>query len=132
LLDRHDDAISRVVREVGGRLVKTTGDGALATFDGAATAVRAACAIRVALGDLGMVIRAGVHAGEVERRGDDIAGLAVHVAARVQAVAAPGEVLVTGTVADLVAGAGITFADGGLHQLKGMDGETQLLRVIAV
>ena len=132
LLDRHDDAIRRVIGEVDGRLVKSTGDGALATFDGTAKAIHAACAIQSALSDIGIGIRAGVHTGEVERRGEDIAGLAVHVAARVQAVAAPGEILVTRTVADLAAGAGITFADGGLHRLKGIDGETQLFRVVAV
>jgi class 3 adenylate cyclase len=112
-----------------GRLVKTTGDGLLATFDGPARAVRCARSLIEAVADLGVELRAGVHTGEVELREDDVGGVAVHIAARVEAKAEPGEVLVSRTVKDLVAGSGLSFADRGAHALKGVPDEWQLYAV---
>jgi pimeloyl-ACP methyl ester carboxylesterase len=131
LLDRHD-AVSRAQLErFRGREIKTTGDGLLATFDGPARAVHGACAIRDALRAIDVDIRAGLHAGEIEQRGRDVGGIAVHIGARVEALAEPGEVLATRTVKDLVAGSGITFADRGSHRLKGVPDEWQLFSVVA-
>ena len=113
----------------GGREVKTLGDGFLATFDGPGRAIRCACAIREDIGSLGVDVRAGVHTGECEVIGADIGGMAVHIGARVVARAAPGEVLVSGAVRDLVVGSGIEFADRGTHELKGVPGEWRLLAV---
>jgi class 3 adenylate cyclase len=118
-----------VRRELGrfrGREVDTAGDGFLATFDGPARGIRCAAAIRDAVGSLGVDIRAGLHTGEVERRGDDIAGIAVHVGQRVQAEADPGEILVSRTVVDLVAGSDIRFEDRGTRSLKGVPTQWQL------
>jgi class 3 adenylate cyclase len=129
LLDRHDALTQEHVTRFRGRVVKTTGDGALATFDGPARAIRCACALRDAAGDAGVELRAGIHTGEVEQRGADIGGIAVHLAARVQALAEPREVLVSRTVADLVAGSGIAFGDRGEHELKGVPGRWRLLAV---
>lgn len=126
LLDRHDAAVRRQLERFGGREIKTTGDGFLATFDGPARAVACAQAIGDAAGQLGLGVRAGVHTGEVELRGDDIAGMAVHIAARVAALAGPGEVLVSRTVIDLIVGSGIEFADRGEHELKGVPGSWHL------
>jgi class 3 adenylate cyclase len=109
LLDRHNELVRRYLERFRGREVDTAGDGFLATFDGPARAVRCAQAIADAVVALGLQIRAGIHTGEVEVRGDDIGGLAVHIAARVVALAGPGEVLASRTVKDLVAGSGITF-----------------------
>jgi class 3 adenylate cyclase len=109
-----------------GREVKTTGDGFLASFDGPARAIRAAHAIRVALAEHGLQIRVGLHTGEVELIGDDLGGIAVHLAARVLAQARAGEVLCSRTVKDLVAGAGFGFTDRGTHQLKGVPERWQL------
>ena len=105
------------------------GDGILATFDGPARAVRCAAAIRDAVRALGLEIRAGVHTGEVELAGERITGIAVHTGARVAGLAAAGEVLVSGTVKDLVAGSGIEFDDRGTHELKGLPGEWRLYAV---
>jgi pimeloyl-ACP methyl ester carboxylesterase len=113
-----------------GREVKTTGDGLLATFDGPARAIRCASAIRDATRRLGIEIRAGLHTGEIEILDRDIGGIAVHTGARVAAEAGPGEVLVSSTVKDLVAGSGIEFGDRGAHILKGVPGEWRLFRVI--
>jgi class 3 adenylate cyclase len=129
LLDRHDTLVRRELERAGGREVKTTGDGFLATFDSPSRAVRAATAIRDGARSLGIEIRAGLHTGEVELRGDDVAGLAVHVGSRVSAVAGPSEVLVSGTVRDLVLGGSFDFDDRGRHALKGLDGEWPLLAV---
>jgi class 3 adenylate cyclase len=126
LLEQHNMVTRRQLARFEGREVNTTGDGVLAIFDGPARAVTCACAIRDATAQLGLVIRVGVHTGEVEMHGDDIAGLAVHIAARVEALAEPGRVLVSRTVVDLVAGSGIEFADRGLHQLKGVSGTFRL------
>jgi class 3 adenylate cyclase len=110
----------REVERFRGREVKTTGDGLLATFDGPARAVRAALAITAGARDLGLEARAGVHAGECELRADDVAGLAVHIGARIADLARPGEVLVSNTVRDLVAGSGLAFAERGTHTLRGV------------
>ncbi len=126
LLNRHDAVTERQVERYGGRLVKTTGDGVLAVFDGPARSVRCARAISDDVETLGVEIRAGVHTGEVELRGDDIAGLGVNIASRIEALAEPGEVLVSRTVTDLVAGSGLDFADRGEHDLKGVPGRWQL------
>jgi class 3 adenylate cyclase len=112
-----------------GREVKTTGDGVLAAFDGPARAVRCARAITDAAGSLGLQVRAGVHTGECEIVGDDLAGLAVHIGARVASLAAPGEVLASSTVKDLVAGSGLTFEDRGASTLRGVPGEWRLFAV---
>jgi class 3 adenylate cyclase len=119
-LDRQDAAVGRHAERFGGRVVKNTGDGALVTFDSPTGAIRAALAIKDALRDLGLEVRAGVHTGEVEVRGDDLGGIAVHIAARVAAAAQSNEVLVSRTVADLVAGSEIHLTDRGEHTLKGI------------
>jgi class 3 adenylate cyclase len=129
LLDAHDAAIRRELDRFHGEEVKTTGDGFLAAFDGPGRAISCAQAIASRSHDLGLEIRAGLHSGEVERRGDDLSGIAVHIGARVAALAGPGEVLVTSTVRDLVNGSGIAFVDRGRHGLKGVPGEWQLLAV---
>ncbi len=125
-LDRHDEIVRRYVERYQGREIKTTGDGFLAAFDGPARAVRCAQAIADAVTALGVEIRAGAHTGEVEVRGDDIGGLAVHIAARVAALAGAGEVLTSRTVKDLVAGSGISFTSRGMHELKGVPGQWEL------
>ena len=126
LLNRHDALAERQVKRHGGRLVKMTGDGVLATFDGPARSVRCARAISDGAQALGVEVRAGVHTGEVELRGDDIAGLGVNIASRIEALAQPGEVLVSRTVTDLVAGSGLEFEDRGEYDLKGVPGRWQL------
>lgn len=128
-LEQHDRAIDRQLTRFGGHLVKRTGDGALATFDGPARAVQCAVAIRDALRQLGIDVRIGLHTGEVERRGDDVAGIAVHLAQRVQTKAQPGEVLVSRTVVDLVVGSDLHFVDHGEHELKGLPGTWRLFVV---
>lgn len=127
LLGEHDRRTRGAVERHRGRVIKTTGDGALAMFDGPARAIRAAAAIRDAVGEVGLVVRAGLHTGEVEVVGDDLAGIAVHLGARVSGLAGPGEVLVSRTVADLVAGSGIEFVDRGEHELKGVPGTWRIL-----
>jgi class 3 adenylate cyclase len=109
--------------------VKTTGDGFLATFDGPARAIRCASDISEAVKALGIEIRAGLHTGECEVRGNDVAGMAVHIGARVGAAAEAGEVLVSSTVKDLVVGSGIEFAERGTQELKGVPGEWRLFAV---
>jgi pimeloyl-ACP methyl ester carboxylesterase len=131
LLTRHDARVRSQLERFQGREVNTTGDGFLATFDGPARAIRCAVAIRDAVGALGLEVRAGVHTGEVEMRDADISGIAVHLAARVAAAAQAGEVLVSRTVVDLVAGSGLTFADRGDRALKGVPGEWGLFAVEA-
>jgi len=126
LLDEHDRICRREVERHRGRVVKTTGDGVLATFDGPARGVRCATAIRDGVRSLGIRVRAGLHIGEVELRGDDVGGMAVHIAARVMGEAKPGEVLVSRTVTDLVAGSGIDFGDRGDCQLRGVEGSWTL------
>lgn len=131
VLAAHDDLVRRELVRYRGTLVKTTGDGILAMFDGPARAVRFATEIRDGVRRFGMEIRTGVHTGEVEVLEGDLGGIAVHIGARVMAVAEPGEVLVSGTVRDLVAGSGLQFDDRGEHELKGVPGAWRLLAVRA-
>jgi class 3 adenylate cyclase len=129
VLNVHDELARRLVEEFGGRLVKTTGDGILATFDGPGRAIRCAAALRDELAGVGVRIRAGLHTGEVELRDEDVGGIAVHIAARVMAAAAPGETLTSRTVQDLVVGSDIVLVDRGAHPLKGIAGPWQLYAV---
>jgi class 3 adenylate cyclase len=129
VLDAHDAAVRRELERHRGREVKTTGDGVLATFDGPARAIRCAVGMSEAMRPLGIDIRAGLHTGECEVRGEDVGGIAVHIGARVASLAAPGEVLVSSTVKDLVIGSEIRFADRGAHPLKGVPGEWRLYAV---
>jgi class 3 adenylate cyclase len=122
VLDEHDETIGRTVTAYRGRVVKTLGDGILATFDGPARAVRCAAAIRNTVAENGITVRAGLHTGEIELRGGDIAGIAVHIASRISALAEPSEILVSRTVVDLTAGSGITYDGRGDHELKGVPG----------
>jgi class 3 adenylate cyclase/pimeloyl-ACP methyl ester carboxylesterase len=131
VLDSHDALARRLSERYGGRIVETTGDGLLATFDGPARGIRYAIALRDAVGRIGLTIRAGLHTGEIERRGDGVSGLGVHIAARVQSVAQPNEVLVSRTVKDLVAGGAFRFSDRGSHALKDVPGRWQLYVVEA-
>jgi class 3 adenylate cyclase len=120
-LDRHDDAVRGEIRRFGGHEVNTTGDGFVVTFDGPARAIHCGCAMLDAARGAGVDLRVGVHTGEVERRGEDVTGAAVNLAARICALAEPGEVLVSSTVADLAEGSGIEFVDRGIRPLKGVD-----------
>ena len=126
LLDEHDLRSRQLVARFGGQVVKHTGDGMLATFDGPARAVQCAQDLRDALAVAGVPIRAGLHAGEVERRHDDLGGIAVHIAARVASLANEGEILVSRTVRDLVVGSGLDFEDRGAHELKGVPENWQI------
>jgi class 3 adenylate cyclase len=129
LLERHDQLVRAEVARHRGRAVKSTGDGVLATFDGPARAIGAARSIERAVHSLGIQIRAGLHTGECELVGDDVAGLAVHIGARVMDAAGPGEVLVSSTVKDLVVGSGIDFRERGSRRLRGVPGEWSLWQV---
>ena len=129
LLGQHERRVERELARHHGRLVKSIGDGVLATFDGPARAVRSALAIREGARAIGLELRAGVHTGECEVMANDVAGIAVHLTARVQAAARPGEVLTSGTVKDLVVGSGLEFEDRGPHVLKGVPGEWPLYAV---
>jgi class 3 adenylate cyclase len=126
LLDRHDELALQVVEKHRGTLIKSTGDGILATFDGPARGVRCALALGTATRQIGLPIRAGLHTGEIEIRGRDIGGVAVHAASRVMTQSQPDEVLVSRVVTDLVAGAALTFAGRGSHELKGLPGRWDL------
>jgi len=128
-LDQHDELCRHEVEGHHGRHVKATGDGVLATFDGPARAVRCALAIVDGVRTLGLEARAGLHTGEVELRGDDVGGIAVHIAARVMQPARPSEVWVSQTVPLLVAGSGIAFEERGQHELKGVPGRWHLFAV---
>jgi len=129
VLDRHDKTVREAVGRCGGTVVKTTGDGVLALLPSATAAVRASRRIRDDLAVQGLAVRIGIHVGDIDRRGDDVSGIAVHIGARVLGLASPGEVLVSRTVTDLVAGSGIEFADRGEYQLKGVAGSWQLFAV---
>jgi class 3 adenylate cyclase len=132
LLDEHDRLVARQVTRFGGRVVKGTGDGVVAVFDGPTRAIKAAQAMAAGAGALGINIRAGLHTGEIiERDGGDVAGIAVHIAARVAGEAGADEVLVSRTTTDLVAGSNISFEDRGEYTLKGLDGSRQLFAVTA-
>ncbi len=130
VIRRHDRATRAAVEAGRGTLVKSTGDGVLATFDGPARAVGAAREFREACRGLGLEVRAGLHVGEIEARGDDVGGIAVHIASRVQALAEPGEILVTRTVKDLTYGSGLEFEDRGTYELKGVPDPWQILVVV--
>jgi class 3 adenylate cyclase len=131
LLQRHHSAVRRELVRFRGREIDNAGDSFLAIFDGPARAVRCAVAIREAVRGLGLEVRAGVHTGECELLGRQVAGIAVHIGARVAALAAAGEVLVSSTVRDLVSGSGIDFEERGEHQLKGVPGSWRLYAVAA-
>jgi class 3 adenylate cyclase len=130
VLADHDAVLHKQAELFKGTVVKSTGDGALITFDSPARAIHGARAVRTGLERLGLEMRAGLHTGECELVGSDVAGIAVHVAARLLALADPGELLVSATVPDLVAGSGIQFHDRGLHDLKGIEGKRQVFAVV--
>ena len=130
LLNTHDAAVRRELERFRGREVDTAGDGFFATFDGPARAVRCAISIGDAVRELGLDLRAGIHTGECELDGPKVRGIAVHTGARVASLAAPGEVLVSRTVKDLVAGSGLDFVDRGVHELKGVPGEWRLYAAV--
>jgi class 3 adenylate cyclase len=130
LLETHDAVAEGEVVQFGGVIADFAGDGLLASFDGPARAVRCAFALRDRLQTLGIEIRAGLHTGEVERRGPRVAGIGVHIASRILSLAGPGEVLVSRTVRDLVAGSGLQFGDRGTHVLKGVPDEWQILTAL--
>jgi class 3 adenylate cyclase len=131
LLDAHDAVVRVQLARFRGREVSTAGDGFLAMFDGPQRAIRCAMAIRDAVRSLGIEVRAGLHTGECEVRGDDIGGIAVHIGARVSALAGPNDVLVSSTLKDLVIGSGLAFDDHGAHALKGVPGEWRLFAVVS-
>jgi class 3 adenylate cyclase/pimeloyl-ACP methyl ester carboxylesterase len=130
LLNVHEEVARRLVEEFHGQLIKTTGDGILATFDGPGRAVGCAADLRDELHGIGLQIRAGLHTGEVEQRDGDVGGIAVHIAARVMAAAGPGEILTSRTVRDLVVGSDITLNDRGPQPLKGVEGTWQLFTLV--
>jgi class 3 adenylate cyclase len=129
LLSRHNEIVRSQVGRFGGRTVDSAGDGFLTAFDGPARAIRCACAIREQVHELGIDVRAGIHTGECELMGDHIAGIAVHIGARVAAIARAGEVVVSSTVVDLVVGSGIRFTERGTERLKGVPGDWRLYSV---
>ena len=129
LLDRHDQSVRSQLERFRGREVKMVGDGFVASFDSPGRAIECALAIRDALRSFDIGVRAGIHTGEIEVRGDDVAGLAVHIGARVLGLAGTGEVLVSSTVKDLVAGSSVRFEDRGEHELKGVPGAWRLFAV---
>jgi class 3 adenylate cyclase len=131
ILDAHDAAAREEVGRFRGRVVKTTGDGILASFDGPARAIRCAQALQASAQPLGLALRSGIHTGECEQRGEDLAGITVHIGSRVAGLAEGGEVLVTSTVRDLVFGGGFDFADRGVQELRGVPGTWQVLAVSA-
>jgi class 3 adenylate cyclase/pimeloyl-ACP methyl ester carboxylesterase len=130
VLERHDELARTEVARFGGAIADFTGDGLLASFEGPARAVRCAFALRNRLRTLGLEMRAGLHTGEIERRGEDIAGIGVHIAARVVALGGAGEVLVSRTVRDLVTGSGLKFVQRGSHTLKGVPDQWEILEAI--
>jgi class 3 adenylate cyclase len=129
ILDSHNHYVRRQLDRYGGREIQTTGDGFVALFEAPGRAVRCAEAIVAGGPSLGLALRAGLHTGEVERRGDDVGGIGVHIGQRVSAAAGGGEVFVSSTVKDLVVGSGIEFSDRGLHDLKGVPGQWHLFKV---
>lgn len=131
VLDAHDKTVAQTIGRYRGRLIKTTGDGALATFDGPARAIQCAVSLNEEIRALGLEVRVGLHTGEVELRGEDVGGIGVHIAARVAASAEPGTTWVSRTVTDLVVGSGIDFGDRGEHELKGVPGSWRLYAVEA-
>lgn len=132
VLDSHDVTVTERLDRWQGKLVKATGDGLLATFNGPARAIRCASEICSALSSLGLEVRCGLHTGEVEVRGDDVGGIAVHIGARVMERATAGEILVSGSIPPLIAGSGVRFEERGSHKLKGVDGEWPLYAVASL
>ena len=132
LLAAHDRLVRAELARFGGREVKATGDGFLATFDGPGRSIRCGTAIRDQLRSLGIEVRVGLHTGEIERHGEDITGIVVNIAQRIQGLADPGEILVSRTVVDLVAGSGLMFDDRGTHSLKGVPGEWAVFATASV
>ena len=130
-LDQHDTLARHTISRHRGVMLKSTGDGVLATFDGPGRAIRCALSFSSAARHIGLPIRTGLHTGEIELRGNDIGGIAVHAAARVMAQSAPDEVLVSRVVTDLVAGAGLRFSERGSHELKGLPGKWDLFAASA-
>ena len=130
IVSRHNELAEREIDRHEGRLVKTTGDGVIGLFDSAERAVRAGAALGDVLRPLGILVRAGVHSGEVELAPGDVRGVAVHAAARIMALASPDDVWVSATVRELVDGTGLEFADRGLHELKGLPGQRQLYALV--
>ena len=130
LLERHDQIVERQVTRFRGRIVKSTGDGVLATFDGPASAVECGVALRDALRSIELNVRVGIHTGEISVGPNDVAGIAVHIAARISALAPPGEIYVSRTLRDLVAGSRLQFEDLGSFELKGVPDEWQVLRMV--
>jgi class 3 adenylate cyclase len=131
LLDRHDDATRCQIKRFGGREIGNHGDGFVGIFDSPARAVRCAAAIGDTIAPLGILVRSGIHAGEVHLKKEVISGIAVHIAARIPATARPGEALVSKTVCDVVAGSGLVFEDRGMHQLRGLPEEIHLYAMCA-
>jgi class 3 adenylate cyclase len=129
LLERHHSLVREELNRFRGKEVDTAGDGFFATFDGPARGIRCACAIRDAVPSLDIKIRAGLHTGECEVMEEKVSGIAVHIGARVMEKANPGEVLVSSTIKDLVAGSGLQFNDRGKHKLKGIPGEWRIFHV---
>jgi class 3 adenylate cyclase len=129
VLDLHDETMAELMARFNGQILKHTGDGVLASFEGPAHAVACGLAVRDAARELDLSVRIGIHTGEVERRGDDISGVGVHIVARVESLASPGEVWVTRTVTDLVTGSGLKFESRGVHELKGIPDQWQLYAV---
>jgi class 3 adenylate cyclase len=132
LLDRHDDAIRYQIERFGGREVGNHGDGFVSIFDSPARAVHCTAAIGDTIAPLGILVRGGIHVGELYLKGEKISGIAVHIAARIAAAAHPGEAFVSKTVRDLVAGSGLVFEDRGIHQLRGLSKEIRLYAMRAV
>jgi class 3 adenylate cyclase len=130
-LERFQSMVREALREHRGREIDTAGDGFLAAFDGPARAIRCAAAVRAGARSQGLEIRAGVHTGECELIGGKLGGIAVHIGARVAGQAAPGEIVVSQTVKDLVAGSGLAFAERGTHALKGVPGEWRLYAFVS-
>jgi len=130
LLARHDDLTRQRVEDHTGRVIKSTGDGALATFDDPAEASAAARGLIADLNAVDLDLRVGIHSGQIEITGDDVAGIAVHLAARISALAGSGEIYVSRTVKDLVIGSGIQFDDRGTHDLKGIPDQWRVLAVV--
>ena len=129
LLESHNSLVRRQLDRFRGQEIKTIGDGFIATFDGPARGIRCAMAVSDAVRGLGLQVRAGLHTGECEVMNGDVGGVAVHIGARIEAMAEPGEVLVSGTVKDLVVGSGLDFEERGVHALKGVPGEWPLYAV---
>lgn len=131
LLDRHDRVVRRELARFGGREVKTLGDGFMATFSTPGRAIQCAVALSAAVSGLGLTVRAGLHCGECDRDGNDLRGMAVHIAARVADLATAGEVVVTSTVREVVIGTALDFADRGVHQLRGVPGDWRVFAAVA-